>query len=517
MSLPVLALFNRSLRLESRLLRTYLKRLGLLLIILLALFQLHVSEWRVSAAGLEFFEMVVYINFFFITLTALGYFSSAITEEKEDQTLGLLKMSSLNPLAILLGKSTSRLAGVLMLLLVQFPFTLLAITLGGVSLTQIVAAYATLIAYLFLLCNLALFCSVFSKRSRNASMAAGLLLFLFLLSALVEDMVLIHAGAMGWIDKDGWLYAVLMLLAQSLRRANPIWQITQIMATGFQGPVVGFQVLSDLGIGLVFFLLSWATFELFTREQKESSPARGAVFRRVSPLRWLGVGRPWPVPLAWKDFHFLCGGRTVMATKLLLLALLPLGINWYCRVAIGKHPTTEEMGAALMIFMLILAGIEVVVHASRVLQDEIRWRTLAGIATLPLSVYELVYHKLAGFVLALVPYLVFFLIGLSMNPEGFAEGAEEFLSSEEGWLTLLNFVAFAHFVAFLSTIFKHAGTAVALGTWTLGMLFALIFAQAMRLDLETLAIPACFGLAVFTLVVHIATLRRLERLAGAQE
>jgi len=45
----------------------------------------------------------------------------------------------------------------------------------------------------------------------------------------------------------------------------------------------------------------------------------------------------------------------------------------------------------------------------------------------------------------------------------------------------------------------------------------LIFAEAMRFDFATLALLACFGLAVFTVVVHVATLRRFERLAGIQE
>ena len=56
--------------------------------------------------------------------------TSAEAEEKEEQTLGLLRMTGLNALSILLGKSTSRLLGALLLLLAQFPFTIFAITLA---------------------------------------------------------------------------------------------------------------------------------------------------------------------------------------------------------------------------------------------------------------------------------------------------------------------------------------------------------------------------------------------------
>src|SRR5439155_21710329 len=123
------------------------------------LFTQESMRW-LGAPGLRFFQAVVQINFFFITLAGVGYFASAITEEKEEMTLGLLRMTSLNPLSILLGKSTSRVFGAVLLLLAQFPFTLLAVSLGGVSVAQVMAVYCTLGAYVFLLSNVALFCSV---------------------------------------------------------------------------------------------------------------------------------------------------------------------------------------------------------------------------------------------------------------------------------------------------------------------------------------------------------------------
>src|SRR5258706_7234068 len=151
MNHPVFALFERQLRQDARAIITYGARLALVLVILFSLVSAQATTLVVGAPGLSFFSTVVFINFFFISLAGLGYFSSAITEEKEEGTLGLLRMTGMQPLAILLGKSTARLLGALLFLLAQLPFTLLAVTLGGVSLTQILAAYATLIAYMLLL------------------------------------------------------------------------------------------------------------------------------------------------------------------------------------------------------------------------------------------------------------------------------------------------------------------------------------------------------------------------------
>ncbi|HBL47256.1 MAG TPA: hypothetical protein DDZ90_28105, partial [Planctomycetaceae bacterium] len=65
-------------------------------------------------------------------------------------------MAGVNPISLLLGKSLPRLVSALILLSIQFPFTLLAITLGGVTFTQVLATYATLGAFLIGLSNLGL-------------------------------------------------------------------------------------------------------------------------------------------------------------------------------------------------------------------------------------------------------------------------------------------------------------------------------------------------------------------------
>jgi len=71
------------------------------------------------------------VNLIFITLAGLSSFASAITEEKEEMTLGLLRDDGAQSNRYLLGKSTEPMIGALLLLLVQVPFIMLAVTLGG--------------------------------------------------------------------------------------------------------------------------------------------------------------------------------------------------------------------------------------------------------------------------------------------------------------------------------------------------------------------------------------------------
>src|SRR4051794_6274954 len=101
MTSPLLALFIRSLREDSRLKFTYFSRAAQVCVLLLELYSTQSSMGWANAPGLEFFESVAMADLAFIALAGMSYFSSAISEEKEEDTLGLLRMTNLNALSIL--------------------------------------------------------------------------------------------------------------------------------------------------------------------------------------------------------------------------------------------------------------------------------------------------------------------------------------------------------------------------------------------------------------------------------
>src|SRR5688500_17028932 len=120
----LLALFARSVREDTRSKALFWARVGIAAAVLFAMFRARIFIGAGGAPGLAFFSSVVWMNFVFVCIAGVSYFASSITEEKEEGTLGLLRMTDLSPVAILLGKSTSRLLGGLLLLLVQVPFVL---------------------------------------------------------------------------------------------------------------------------------------------------------------------------------------------------------------------------------------------------------------------------------------------------------------------------------------------------------------------------------------------------------
>ena len=165
----VLALLERSLRVDSRAWTAHLARAGLMLAIYLEVWQVQATAFAFGAPGLRFFQSIVFLNLLFMTLLGVGFFSTAITEEKEEDTLGLMQMAGINPLGILLGKAGGRLLQALLLIAVQYPFTLLSITLGGVADAQVRAAYVGLVAFMLWLAGWGLFCSTVSRNSRAAT------------------------------------------------------------------------------------------------------------------------------------------------------------------------------------------------------------------------------------------------------------------------------------------------------------------------------------------------------------
>ncbi len=512
MSYPILALFERSLRVESRAMATYAKRLGLAIFIFFCLISAHLTSDLFGAAGLRFFSSVVYTTLLFVTLAGVGYFASAIAEEKEEATLGLLKMSDLNALAILLGKSTGRFLGVVMLLLAQVPFTLLAITLGGVSLGQVVAAYAAILAYLLLLCNVALFASVMCRLVRTATVVAGLTIGGFLFGGVVCRGL---ASQFPYGSSVRW---ALEGVGGALTEANPWTRVERIMTSGFDGGPLCAQVVSNAIAALALFVLAWWTFEFFTREDKEASPGRALFAGRWSPLRWLGVSRPWRLALAWKDFHFLTGGRLMIVGRFLGLALLVGVFAWIASLDGYRRVRAEDVGGMLMVCSLALAALDLTGYVSKMFRAEVQWHTLPELMLLPVSTRRLAWSKLVGVLPALVPYAVSFAIGAVLCPEGFAEGVEGVLGTVYGWHFICQYIAFLSFVGYFSLVLKRAGAPVALGIWILGnqvMFFFLpFFLFRGSGSVEGMFVLLSILFIVFAVVCYRATMARVERLAG---
>lgn len=416
---PIFALFLRSLREDTRARLPTILRFTIVAVILVILWENQRSFGNSSAPGRDFFTYVMLLNLGIIGIAALSIFPSAIAEEKEDETLTLLRMTNLSPVAILFGKSTSRFVGALLLLAVQVPFTLLAITLGGVSLEQVWHAYGVLAVTTFFLCNLALFASVICRTSLRAGFftaAIGLALYVGLpiAYAVVVDRPPYAGSAQG-----GSPTALDDLLLKGLN-LNPVWAlVTLLQGRGFMKSVVPEHVTINLIAGGIFFLLSWLLFDRYCARVVDVAPKPKRKPKEGKRHRWGWVTRTWTrFPLAWKDFHFLVGGRLAFYIRLFCAFGATIAVLWYGNRRRSNysfyHMSMEDMGAVMLVIAGWCAALELLLLASRIFGVERRRQTLSSLVSLPWSTGKLIRQKLLGVLPALAPWVLLAMVGSLM-------------------------------------------------------------------------------------------------------
>lgn len=418
-----LALTERSLRLDARGWRQHMFRGGLLAVLSFLVWVPGSDRAMYSALGQQIFSIVIYANLICLTFVGGVYFASTIAEEKDEDTLGLLKMAGLSPVAILCGKSVPRLVNALLLMVVQLPFTMLCITLGGVAVEQIVAAYVALAAYTLLLAAVGLFISVVSPGTLRASSAMSTLLAVWLLVVPLTG-TLIGAIRVQWGVSDVALF--LQAVTSALVVPNPFYRISVICRPSFSGDWWSAQVLWSLITGAGAFAASWAVFERATRHSQRAAAARpwsvrlASLFRRKSKSR-PPVSRAWRRAVVWKDFYFLGGGWQQLVWKTIALLAVVAGLEALTLYMVG-NPSPSDFRQSLAIVCMAVGlpavAIEFPVQVTRVFQEEIRWKTLEPLLMLPMSALALIAQKLAAAVLPLMAGLGVLGLGVVALPPG---------------------------------------------------------------------------------------------------
>ena len=531
MNSALLALFTRAVREDVRSKSMVWARAGLVGIVLLNLGTTQLSMGWAGAPGLKFFTSIVWINFFFISLAGLSYFASAITEEKEDMTLGLLRMTNLNPLSILLGKSASRQIGALLLLISQIPFTLLAVALGGVTLAQILAAYACLAAFTLLLGNVALFFSVMMRRSISAAVLTFGVMFVFLFGAWIVRYPLLYTLAyLQFIPADLFAPSLDTFFAK-WQQASPLKRLGEIGITGFSDGPLCFQVITNTLLAVAFFLGAWAIFDFFCNEQADAAPPRALLSRGGKRFQIFCPGRPWKHALLWKDFHFLGGGHIGAVGKLVTygaLLLIPLALATNTFDKTKSAYVWKEIGYTMLWCSLLVFLAEIAFIAARVFRQERVWKTWSSLSMLPMSTRRIAYQKIIGCLIATWPVWVIGAFGALLVADDLMKGIAGILrdwnrpsSSGGEWklMAITGFVfpfqlvvLFYHLVVLLSLRLKWGALPLAfaitfVGTQICVMLAFLMLRGASFLVLDVAAIVAIIAM-------HHQIGRRLEILAA---
>ena len=460
----ILALFFRSLRIEARSFRMHLLWLLLMVVIYMSLWMALMWAQAFGAPGLRFFQYVAYMDAAFLTLLGLSFFATAISEEKEEDTLGLMTMAGIGSLGILLGKSTSRLFQVFLLLAIQFPFTLLAVTMGGLRPVQVFSAYMSLFAYTILLANVALLCSVACRTNRSASRLMTFWLFGYIFAPLMALGVKTDLAYRGWVE-DGSPRGLVLVALGWIAQSTIFSDLNDVAVTSFEFRLSP-QIISNTLGGGISFCLAWLLFGFVPKDPVTDSTSRGMVARSTSKqFRFFSAGRVWESPFVWKDFFFVAGGWGGFIVRCCMYA----GLYGLCySSSVGTNMEMTHVTYTFQVFLYPWLAIDIALSASRVFHDEIKGQTLSSLLMLPRSISDIVYSKVLGCAIALLPGI------LSLFLSFFMPGGCHFfkpLTSEPYvfWL-LMNPILMIHLSALFSTYLRSGVFALAFGTTICSMM-----------------------------------------------
>jgi ABC-type transport system involved in multi-copper enzyme maturation permease subunit len=415
---PVLAFFIRMLREQMRDLGGLLGRLVIGLVLTAGLFIAELEATFRGAPGRFFFQVVMATNYLLVMLAALSVGSQAIAEEKEAGTLGLLRLTSLGPLSILLGKAGSNLVIVLLVVTMQIPFTLLAVTLGGVSVTEIFRAFALLASTTMALTALGLVFSVVLSKMWRAALMAFCVGLLILLSPVLLSMAAVRLDRTSYdknsvtrdevASRPGGPLAANERLADAawrsaewMRSVLPTTHLMHVLRAGYGRFEVARGIIAQCTFALACFGIAWWLFPRFCEdESKYSDSGKGPPLRQRLAL--FRLGRPGMSATFWKDFHFFLGGKAWFLTRLILYPLVIAYAVW-----LADNPTTTRLIAkrAWGLGTLILY-FDAAVFVIRAWSPELRSRTLPQLMILPASLKRLHLEKLAAVAIAMLPSLV---------------------------------------------------------------------------------------------------------------
>ncbi|MCA9031637.1 MAG: ABC transporter permease [Planctomycetaceae bacterium] len=441
-----LTLALRALLVDARDIKSHLFRAALPALFLLTIGILQWNDRLTTAPGLQLFGWLATYNYIFLTMAGATFFATAIAEEYEERTLGLLVIAGMNRPSILSGKWLPRMWTAVLLLLVQLPFTLMCVTLGGVRWVQIIAIFVALVAHLFMVGALGLLCSVLCRTSSQAASVATVVL------------VLLHAG---------------FYLSMRSAVTFPVWyeflayfRLTNILSSGFSESPVSLHVIVNLTVGIVLLALAWALFD--PSRETDVQTRRASIRHLLGMTRASQSRRAWSsAPLVWQGFTQVAGGWRAIFARCLIHTAGPI-VLYYSIFKSGLSATfggfVEQLGVAMLVWSIWGIAIEGAILGSQSFRSELKEQTWGTLCQLPRTVGSIAHARLAGMLIAMLPVLICLLMGAAFSVGEWSRN----LSDDTFWVLSTLAVGLIIWGWYLSAFFS---VTVDWAAWPIAILF----------------------------------------------
>ena len=230
-------IFDKEMRVSSRRRRSYVLRflyIGLFTFLMATVWADNVARSRSSvyqisrmaSAGQAIVVAVLWFQFFAAQVIAVVMLSTSISDEIYKRTLGTLMTTPIGSFQIVVGKLTSRLLQIVLLLAISLPLLAVVRVFGGVPWDYLLCSLCVTLTAVAFLGSLSLFFSIFTRRAYTAIietiLAAG---FLFGFVPMIGAFLLISArglpapyvGLLSCVNP----YVMMTAATQALYTASP--------------------------------------------------------------------------------------------------------------------------------------------------------------------------------------------------------------------------------------------------------------------------------------------------------
>ena len=401
---PVFNILRRDLCGMPRRKRFYLKRVSLVALGgALLLWGLNMTRWSYNqAVGLEIFMPLAFCATLGMMLVAPATGSGVILREREERTLGLLFLSGLTSWEFLLGKLAVALFSSTLTILSVMPLFMLAVSLGGVAASQVVAAFVILLAAVFIGTCIGIFASSVApseKTTGSVLMLVGGVLYIVipLILAMIEGL---------YFDRSP---------ERELAILSPPVAMSDVVSGR-----LSWSLLAHVGYSLtVGVLLLWAARLAIPRRvlSRDAPPLADRWIARLKSRQWATawIRRP-PIdgnPIAWRETFFVHGGpRAAWGKFALALGTLTLMVGVSALVVADRravHDWNSEFATPILMVMfwvsLIVWLVANIHDFGAAFSRERRARTLDVLLTTTLTNEEIVWGKVRAALAAAVPWI----------------------------------------------------------------------------------------------------------------
>lgn len=405
----IAALAGRRLRQDEIRKSTHIARAVAGFFVLISVAAFVQTAGQTDTPGKLLLGTVVWINVAAVMITALTVFPSILADERDSGTLTLLKLASSGDGSVLAGLVVPRLMFAIALIAIQIPFSLLAVTLGGVTARQVLGCYGTLMLSVVLLCSLT---TLFATLTRTAGAVIQVIVAYFFAAFVVAFGLSLVVGGPLSSETIAGVFAAFPAIEIAAWMESP--------GKSFFGPFFW----SVVGQSAIASLLAWIVFPTSELEAGESGEAATTKFRQ-----WVAKRRKFAPtdfkrgPHVWKDFHLVAGGHAGWAIRSAAYLVVPVTMATFQLLTDSSASrnafNVSAVQAALGLFgssLTMIVGYALPVECAwlaakriRLELDENTWELLE---LLPTSRQYVLSGKGAGAIRGLYPGILLSFVGL---------------------------------------------------------------------------------------------------------